>query len=137
MAASVAKTDQKKQKDILRKYSPRIFLLKHNDADPLSIVNVFNDFFSTVAQKLQSKIKFSRESFSDFLPPNIHESIILSQITEDQISKIISSLNNSKSTGPNSIPTKILKLLQDQILKHLTHIFNLSLSFTTGIFLIL
>ena len=101
-------------------------------ANPLSIANVFNDFFSTFAQKVQSKIKFSRKSFSDFLPPNIHESIILSQITEDEISKIISSLNNSKSTGPNSISMKILKLLQVQISKHFTDIFNLS--FTTGIF---
>ena len=101
-------------------------------ADPLSIANIFNDFFSTVAQKVQSKIKFSSKSFSDFLPPNIHESIILSQITEDEISKIISSLKSSKSTGPNSIPIKILKLLQTQISKHLTDIFNLS--FTTGIF---
>ena len=100
-------------------------------ADPLPIANVFNDFFSTVAQKVQSKIKFSRKSFSDFLPPNIHESIILSQITEDEISKIISSLNSSKSTGSNSIPTKILKLLQVQISKHLT---DINLSFTTGIF---
>ena len=81
---------------------------------------------------MQSKVEFSRKSFSDFLPPNIHESIILSQITEDEISKIISSLNSSKSTGPNSISTKILKLLQVQISKHLTDIFNLS--FTTGIF---
>ena len=81
---------------------------------------------------MQSKIKFSRRSFSDFLPPNIYESIILSQITEDENSKIISSLNSSKSTGPNSIPTKTLKLLQVQISKHLTDIFNLS--FITGIF---
>ena len=100
--------------------------------DPLSIANAFNDFFSTVAQKVQAKIKFSSKSFSDFLPINIHESIILSQITEDGISKIIFSLNSSKSTGPNSIHTKILKLLQVQISKHLTDIFNLS--FTTGIF---
>ena len=82
--------------------------------EPLSIANVFNGFFSTVAQKMQSKIKLSEKSFSDFLPHNIHESIILSQITEDEISKIISSLNSSKSTGPNSIPTKISKLLQVQ-----------------------
>ena len=101
-------------------------------ADPLSIANVFNDFFSTVAQKVQPKIKFSSKSFSDFLPTNIHESIILHQITEDEISKIISSLNSSKSTDPNSIPTKTLKLLQVQISKHLTDIFNLS--FTTDIF---
>ena len=114
--------------------SPTLIIHEGNFiADPLSIANVFNDFFSTVAQKVQSKIKFSRKSFSDFLPPNIHESIILSQITEDEISKIISSLNSSKSTGPNSIPTKILKLLQVQVSKHLTDIFNLS--FTTGIFL--
>ena len=36
----------------------------------------------------------------------------LSQITEAEISKIISSLNSTKSTGPNNIPMKILKLLQ-------------------------
>ena len=35
-------------------------------ADRLSIANAFNDFFSTVAQKMQSKIKFSSKSFSDF-----------------------------------------------------------------------
>ena len=40
--------------------------------DPLSIPNVFKNFFSTVAQKVQSKIKFSSKAFSDFLPPNIH-----------------------------------------------------------------
>ena len=40
-------------------------------ADPLSILNVSNDVFSTVAQKVQSKIEFSSKSFSDFLPPNI------------------------------------------------------------------
>ena len=79
---------------------------------------------------MQSKIKLSRKSFSDFLPFNIHESILLSQITEDEISKIISSFNSSKFAGPNSIPTKILKILQVQISKHLTDIFNLS--FTTA-----
>ena len=73
-------------------------------ADPLSIANVFNGFFSAVAQKVQSKIKFSRKSFSDFLPPNIHESIILIQIAEDEIYKIISSLNSSKSTSPMAFP---------------------------------
>ena len=32
-------------------------------ADALSIANVFNDYFSTFAQKVQSKIKFSSKSF--------------------------------------------------------------------------
>ena len=81
---------------------------------------------------MQSKIEFYTKSFSDFLPPNIHESVILSQITEDEFVKIISSLNSAKSTGPNSNLTKILKLLQVQMSKHLTDIFNLSS--TTGSF---
>ena len=113
--------------------SPTLIIHKRNFiADPLSIATVFNGFFSTVAQKVQSKIKFSSKSVSDFLSPNIHESIILSQITGDEISEIISSLNSSKPTGPNRIPIKILKGLQDQISKHLVDIFNLP--FTTGIF---
>ena len=97
-------------------------------ADPLSIDNVFNDFFSKIVQKVQSKTKFSSFFFfffPDFLPPNIHDSIILSQIAEDETSKIISSLNSSKSIGPNSISTKTLKLLQGQTSKHFI---------TTGVF---
>ena len=39
-------------------------------ADPLSTVNVFIGFFPIVTQKVQSKLKFSSKSFSDFLPPN-------------------------------------------------------------------
>ena len=41
MAASVAKTDQKKQKHILRKYTVRIFLLKYNDAKKQHLMKVF------------------------------------------------------------------------------------------------
>ena len=41
-------------------------------------------------------------------------------------------LNSNRSCGPNSIPTKILHLLQDQISNHLATICNLT--FCTGIF---
>ena len=93
--------------------------IKSNNDWPTSIIHEGNFFqilfisptYPTVGQKVQSKIKFSRKCSSDFLPPNIHESIILSQIKEDEISKIISFVNSSKSTGPNYISTKILKLL--------------------------
>ena len=61
--------------------------MKEFIANPIYIANVFNDFFSTVAYKVQSKIKFSSKSFPYFLPPNIHESIILKQITEMKFRK--------------------------------------------------
>ena len=45
---------------------------------------------------------------------------------------MISSLDSNKSVGPNSIPTKILKLLKNDIFSQLADIFNIS--FSTGVF---
>ena len=46
--------------------------------------------------------------------------------------QITSSLNSNKSVGRNSIPTKILKLLKNDIFSQLADIFNIS--FSTGVF---
>lgn len=52
-----------------------------------SIADVFDYFFSSDAQKVKPKTKFSGKYFSNFLPPNIHESINLTQVIESEISK--------------------------------------------------
>ena len=54
----------------------------------------------------------------------------VSNITTDkyEIINIISFLDLNKSTGPNNIPTKILKLLKNGISAQLSDIFNVSLS---------
>ena len=57
---------------------------------------------------------------------------IITSTNKEEIYKILSSLNNSKSCGPNCIPTKVLHLLQDQISNHLATI--CTLSFSTGDF---
>ena len=62
----------------------------------------------------------------------INDSLILTSTNKEKIYKIISSLNTTKSCGPNSIPTKVLHLIQDQISNHLATICNLS--FSTGVF---
>ena len=49
-----------------------------------------------------------------------------------EIQDILSGLNNSKSSGPYSVPVKLLKVLNLQILELLGQIFNESLS--VGIF---
>ena len=49
-----------------------------------------------------------------------------------EIANIISSLNSSKASGPNSIPYRILFLLKNEISKQLADLFNLS--FMTGVF---
>ena len=62
----------------------------------------------------------------------ISDSFLITSTNKEEIYKVISSLKSNKSCGPNSIPTKVLHLLQDQISNHLATICNLS--FSTGVF---
>ena len=100
--------------------------------DPVSIANTFNNFFTSVAEIVHSKIKFSNKSFKKFLSSEINDSFLITSTNKEEIYKIITSPNSNKSCGPNSIPTKVLHLLQDQIPNHLATICNLS--FSTGVF---
>ena len=84
------------------------------------------------AETVQSKIKFSNKSFRSFLSTKNNDFFIITATNKEEICKVISSLNINKSCRPNSVPTKLLRLVQDQISKHLTIICNLS--FSTGIF---
>ena len=100
--------------------------------DPIAIANTFNKFFVSVAENVQSKIKFSNKSFRSFLSTKNNDSFIINNTNKEELCEIILSLNINTSCGLNSIPTKILPAVQDQISKHLAIIRNFS--FSTGIF---
>ena len=87
--------------------------------DPITIANTFNSFTS-IAETVQSKIKFSNKSFRSFF---INKKQWLFH-NKEETCKIISALNINRSCGPNSIGTKILHLVQDQISKHFATICN-------------
>ena len=53
---------------------------------------------------------------------------MVSAANREEIYQIISSLNINKSCGTDSIPTKILHYVQDQISNHLVTICNLPLT---------
>ena len=101
-------------------------------SNPKKIVNIFNDYFSTIAEKTKAKVRFSNKSFDEFLQHPNKNSFFLRPTSSDEITNLILSLNESKSVGPNGLPTKILKLLKNDISLQLTNIFNLS--FSTGVF---
>ena len=65
------------------------------------------------------------------MPSEINDSLIITYTDKEEIYKIISSLNTSKSCAPNSIPTKVSHL-QEQISNHFATICNLL--FSTGHF---
>ena len=101
--------------------------------DPIHTANIFNNHSSTIVQKTQAKIMFCKKSFMDHLcHTNGHTFFIISTRT-DKITNIISSLDNNKSTRPNSLSTKILKLLKNYVSIQLAKLFNIS--FSTVIFL--
>ena len=102
-----------------------------NITDPTAICNSFNDYFTSIADNILAKRKYEgTKSYRDFLANRLLENFVFKECDEDEIKSIITSLQVSKSSGPNSIPTFILQLLKEHICSPLSKIFNLS--FRTG-----
>ena len=89
-------------------------------------------FSHQLLRLFSQKSSFQTNPSKPFYQQKNNDSFIITTTNQEKIWKVISSLNINKSCGPNSIPTKILHLVQDQISKHLATICNLS--FSTGIF---
>ena len=100
--------------------------------DPKDIANSFNKFFSTVAAKIEKKIIPSTKKFDEYLTQKNQNSLFLSPTTPDEIKKLILKSDCSKAVGPNSIPTKVLHLIMEEISISLSKIVNLT--FATGLF---
>ena len=79
------------------------------------IVNAFNKYVINISNSIQSTIKFSRNKFHGFLPDVEIKSFFIKPADKIEIKNIILSLNPLKAVGPNSIPTRILKLLSNDI----------------------
>ena len=100
--------------------------------DPSQIANTFNSYFSSIGETLQSKIHSSHTHFTRYLKnPNV-QSLFISPTDSNEVSNLISKLKNGKASGPNSVPTTVLKHLNSEISIILSNLFNLS--FSTGVF---
>ena len=87
---------------------------KETITNPSDIANAFNNIFAKVAIDIQSSIRFPNKRY-DYLPPLNIEQFFITSTDSTQVSNFISSLNQDKSDCPNSIPIKILKLLNKDI----------------------
>ena len=74
------------------------------------ISNYFNNFFTSVAVKINKNIAKSKKTHSSYLGHENSNTIFLSPTLPDDIEDLISSMKTDKASGANSIPTKILKL---------------------------
>ena len=86
------------------------------NSETITTANAFNNYFAKVAIDVQSSIRFSKKKYYDYLLPLNVESLFITPTDSNEVSNIISSLNQKKSDRPNSIPIKILKLLNKSYL---------------------
>ena len=97
--------------------------------------NAFNDFFTKIGPKLDKEIPTTKRNRDPtyYLKSRVPVSFIISPTTPKEIIDIISSLDNSKSSGPSCISTKMLKLVSSEVSSPLSDIYNSS--FNEGVFL--
>ena len=81
----------------------------------------------SILGKQWKKIPKGNKSFLHYLADRNAYNIILNPCTTEEIIKYISDMNVSKSTGPNSIPTNLLKQFTDELIEPLVIIINKSL----------
>ena len=93
-----------------------------------SCTNCFNDYFSSIGEKLVNKLATPQKQFSEFLGCPICNSMFINPTSVTEIRKIISKMQLKNSTGIDEIPISVVKSSSDYILFGLCHIFDLSLS---------
>ena len=101
--------------------------------DPNSISNKFNEYFTSIAENLQKNIYNAGQGYHKYLKNKISNSFFIRPTNKDEILTTIESFQQGKSSGPNSIPDKILQLIKFEIAEPLSQIANIS--FETGIFI--
>ena len=102
-------------------------------SDGKMVANSFNQYFTTVAQKLIDKMKPSTKDFKDFLVNSNFNSFLLSPVTSEEVNDIIATLDESKSNDSYTVPTMLIKLARHTISEPFSTIANSS--FIEGIFL--
>ena len=100
--------------------------------NPAEIAEKLNKFFVNVGPETERKVpKVPHASPLNYLKNRNQFEMVIAHISQEEVLAIVNSLPN-KSTGPSSIPLRLLKDVADLIIIPLCNIINLS--FSLGIF---
>ena len=97
--------------------------------DRRTIANAFNTFFTSIASKMNAKLDNFEDGipinaipkFTEYMPSSTPSSMYMSHCTTEEVSEIISQLNNSKASD---ISARILKKCSDIISPILSQFYN-------------
>ena len=84
----------------------------------------FNNFFVTIAENIDKNIIHTNANYKDYLENSVTNSFFLKPTNKGEVNSIIKQMKTNKAIGPNSIPTKILKMSQQIIAKPLVYLIN-------------
>ena len=101
------------------------------ESSPKILADSFNNFV-TIAENIDKNIH-TNANYKDYQENSVTNSFFLKPTNEEEVNSIIKQMKTNKAIGPNSIPTKILKMSQHIIAKPLVYLINLS--FSTGVFM--
>ena len=96
--------------------------------DPQQLANLFNDHFSSIAYKYTSTLPKYAYNYSEYLGNKIQETMYVWPTCPMKVKNILINSKPKLSEDFDEIPLKLLKSSPDNIIKALSHIFNLSLS---------
>ena len=100
--------------------------------DSKQIANNFNEYFCTIAERLQSRIYHASQNFTKYLTNSNDHNFFIAPTNITEIINIIDNLDVNKASGPHSIPIEILHTIKFTIADPLANIINLS--FEKGIY---
>ena len=89
-------------------------------------------FFTKITEKIENKIVQTDKNYSDFLDNPLKKTFFQTPAEPYEVQSLIKTLHLKKATGPNSIPTKLLKVFDKNLSVPLAKVINLS--FEKGIF---
>ena len=102
--------------------------------DKKTVANTFNNFFTTIAENLVSKLPDISGGFGGSFIDNYYQNkgvksnaFIFSPVSEDVISKLIGNLSIRKATSLDGLSARFLKDGESVIFSPFSHIINLSL----------
>ena len=73
------------------------------------MAEAYNNFFVNIGNKIDEKIPQGSQTFSTYLKDSVQNSIFLTFVDDAEVTAMLKALNSSKSCGPSSVPTNILK----------------------------
>ena len=115
--------------------SHKVTQINHKNSfidDPKLVSETFNNFFVNIGSNLEKMIPSTAISPTFYLKHGVSTNFSLTPTTITDVMSIILKFDDSKSSGPDNIPIKLLKISAPLIVPHLVIIINKS--FESGIF---